>query len=589
MNEHHASHNSLPITVNLRAHALSRRRMMTAGAAALAGGAMLLNGRQGYAQQAPSPAAPAQPGGQGPQRGASTTRPDKGFDPLRGNDPRQQPGLPPGEPGKDYTPVVIPNGWSLPFRVVDGVKVYHLVAEEVYHEFAPGLRARCWGYNGSVHGPVIEAVEGDRVRIFVTNRLGAPTSVHWHGILLPNGMDGVGGLSQRAIRPGETFMYEFTLKQHGTYMYHAHHDEMTQMGMGMVGLFVIHARGVPPERRPNRDFALLLHEWAIEVGTERPDPNEMTDFNVLTMNARAFPGTHPLVAKLGDRVRIRIGNLSAMSHHPIHLHGYYFKITETDGGRIPDSGQWPETTVLVAVGTTRTVEFVADNPGDWAMHCHMTHHVMNQMGHEFPNMIGVNAEGLDPKINKLLPDYMTMGQDGMGDMAEHIEAGHMKVPPNSIPMIGGMGPHDYITMGGMFTILKVRESLPKGYDQDPGWYQDKPGELASLAPEDVLRRNGIAADGSSAPKPPPGVNQAPPQARPTQGHAPNPNKAGQGGHGAHSGHGGGAAAGPNGATGTRSSTGTPAATYTCPHHPEVVTTQPGQCPKCKMKLVAKQK
>ena len=555
---------------------LTRRRVIANGAAALAGGAALVHAANVAAQDTKPRERPR----------------DENFDfeddnALRGNDPRPQGQLPPGQPGKDYTPVVVPNGWILPFTVVDGVKVFHLVAEEVYHEFAPGLRAHCWGYNGSVHGPVIEAVEGDRVRIFVTNKLAAPTSVHWHGILLPSGMDGVGGLNQKAIRGGETFMYEFTLKQHGTYMYHAHHDEMTQMGMGMVGMIVIHPRNAPGPR-PDRDFVLMLHEWAIEVGTERPDPNEMTDFNVLTINARAFPGTHPLVAKLGDKVRIRIGNLSAMDHHPIHLHGYYFKVTETDGGRIPDAGQWPETTVLMPVGATRTVEFVADNPGDWAMHCHMTHHVMNQMGHEFPNMIGVKTAGLDEKIQPLLPAYMTMGQDGMGDMAEHIEAGHMKVPHNSIPMIGGMGPFDYITMGGMFTILKVREQLPKGYDQDPGWYDNPPGTLASLAPAEVLRRNGIAADGSSAPKPPPGVNAAPPAATPTRGHAPDDAKGGHEGHGArggHSGHGGGAS--PGQAAGAAAVAPTAAGQYTCPHHPEVLSDKPGNCPKCRMKLVVK--
>ena len=554
---------------------LTRRKIVASSAAALAGGAMLLNGRNALAQEA-APATPPK---------------DENFgfeddNPQRGNDPKPQTPLPPGEPGKDYTPVVVPNGWTLPYKVVDGVKVFHLVAEEVYHEFAPGLRAHCWGYNGSVHGPVIEAVEGDRVRIFVTNKLAAPTTVHWHGVLLPSGMDGVGGLSQRAIRTGETFMYEFTLKQHGTLMYHSHHDEMTQMGMGMTGMIVIHPRN-PKGPRPDRDFVLMLHEWAIEVGAERPDPNEMTDFNILTINGKAFPGTAPLIAKLNDKVRIRIGNLSAMDHHPIHLHGYYFKITETDGGQIPEAGQWPETTTLVAVGQTRTIEFIADNPGDWAMHCHMTHHVMNQMGHDLPNMIGVKAEGLDEKINRLLPEYMTMGQEGMGDMAEHIEAGHMKVPPNSIPMIGGAGPHDYITMGGMFTILKVRENLPKGYDQDPGWYQDKPGELASLAPAEVLRRNGIAADGSSAPQPPPGVNQAPPAAKPTRGHGPDGQQSHQQGHGGHGGHSnnGGTPKAPAGAGPATAA----AALYTCPHHPEVVSDQPGNCPKCKMKLVAKRK
>jgi hypothetical protein len=228
----------------------------------------------------------------------------------------------------------------------------------------------------------------------------------------------------------------------------------------------------------------------------------MTDFNVLTINARAFPGTAPLVAKLGDRVRIRIGNLSPMDHHPIHLHGYTFKVTETDGGPIPESAQWPETTVLVATGSTRTIEFVADNPGDWTMHCHMTHHMMNQMGHGIPNMVGVDARGLDEKIRPLLPAYMTMGQDGMGDMGSHVEMGHMKVPPNSVPMVGRMGPYDYITMGGMFTTLKVRERLPDGYDKDPGWYEPPAGTLASKAPADVLERHGVAADGSTAPRPP---------------------------------------------------------------------------------------
>ena len=346
---------------------LSRRRLITSGTAGLAGGAFLLN----------SPAtAPGSAAGNVGSGAAQDGRPR--VDPAP---------LPPGMPGKDYTPVSTPNGAALPWKIVDGVKVFHLVAEEVQHEFAPGLAATCWGYNGRVHGPTIEAVEGDRVRIYVTNRLLAPTSVHWHGLLLPNGMDGVAGLNQRAIQPGETFRYEFTLRQHGTHMYHSHHDEMTQMALGLLGLFVIHPR-TAPEPRIDRDFAIMLSEWKIVPGTSRPDPNEMTDFNVLTMNARAFPGTEALVVRRGERVRIRLGNLSAMDHHPIHLHGYQFRITETDGGQVPESAQQVEVTALVQVGSTKTIEFVADEPGDWALHCHMTHHVMNQMGHDAPNLIG---------------------------------------------------------------------------------------------------------------------------------------------------------------------------------------------------------
>jgi hypothetical protein len=184
-------------------------------------------------------------------------------------------------------------------------------------------------------------------------------------------------------------------------------------------------------------------------------------------------------------VRIRFGNLSAMDHHPIHLHGYSFRIVATDGGDLPESAQWPETTVLVPVGSTRTIEFVADAPGDWAMHCHMTHHVMNQMGHEIPNMVGIDPSGLDAKVRSLLPAYMTMGHDGMGEHGVHIEAGHHPVPRNSIPMVGGRGPFDYITMGGMFTILKVREGLTSY--ADPGWYQNPPGTVADLASPQELK------------------------------------------------------------------------------------------------------
>ena len=361
----------------------------------------------------------------------------------------------PGLPGRDYTPVITPNGWTLPFKIVDGVKVFHLVSEEVFdHEFSPGLKANCWGFNGSIHGPTIEAVEGDRIRIYVTNKLPEPTSIHWHGLLLPNGMDGVGGLNQKVIHPGETFLYEFTLRQHGTHMYHSHHDEMTQMALGMLGMFIIHPR-TPKEPRPDRDFAYMLSEWRIDPGTNRPNPIEMTDFNILTLNARVFPGTDALVAKQGDKVRIRIGNLSAMDHHPIHLHGYEFTITETDGGTIPESARWPEVTVLVPTGSTRTIEFIANELGDWAMHCHMTHHVMNQMGHGIPNPIGMKSKALNKSVQKVVPDYMTMGHKGMGDMGDM----GMAVPENSIPMVGGKGQFDYITMGGMFTILKVRNDL----------------------------------------------------------------------------------------------------------------------------------
>jgi FtsP/CotA-like multicopper oxidase with cupredoxin domain len=453
------------------------RRKFLGSAGAMAGGAALLS-KLNAADEGVRTREPAKPR-------ETTAAANRNKPLLERIDPK--PVDPPGQAGRDYTPVITPNNISLPWKIVDGVKVFHLIAEPVEHEFAPGLKAKCWGYNGHVHGPTIEAVEGDRVRIYVTNHLPAGTSVHWHGLLLPNGMDGVAGLNQKVIKPGETFRYEYTLRQHGTHMYHSHHDEMTQMALGTVGLFIIHPRN--PKVRPDRDFALLTHEWRIDVGTSRPNPNEMTDFNIFTFNAKMFPGTEPMVAKLGERVKIRIVNLGAMSHHPIHLHGYQFRITETDGGQIQESGQHVETTALTAVGQARAFEFIADEPGDWAMHCHMTHHVMTQMGDKFPNMIGVKPGELDKKMQKVLPGYMTMGTDGMGDMGQMNEMGMMPIPPNSMPMVGGQGPFDYITMGGLFTVLKVREGITSY--EDPGWYQNPPGTVASLAPPEQLRADGI--------------------------------------------------------------------------------------------------
>jgi FtsP/CotA-like multicopper oxidase with cupredoxin domain len=316
-------------------------------------------------------------------------------------------------------------------------------------------------------------VEGDRIRIFVTNKLPEHTSIHWHGIFLPNGMDGVGGLTQPHIKPGETYVYEFTLRQHGTVMYHPHADEMVQLAVGMMGFFIIHPKKAETPRI-DRDFAIMLHTWAIHPGTYRPDPAVMLDFNIFTFNSKVFPAVDHLVVKTGDRVRIRIANLS-MDEHPIHIHGHSYRITATDGGKIPKAGQWPETTVLVPVGSTRDVEFVADAPGDWAFHCHKSHHTMNPMGHDIPNTLGANQKGLEERIRKMIPGYMAMGETGMAEHADHVD--HMPGPQNTLPMMMGKGPFGNIEMGGMFTVVKVRDQL-QSYDSDPGWYKHPKGTVA---------------------------------------------------------------------------------------------------------------
>ena len=154
-------------------------------------------------------------------------------EPVIQNSPNTQKPLIPNS-GRDYNPVVTLNGWTLPWRMNNGVKEFHLVAEPVVREMAPGFKAHLWGYNGQSPGPTIEVVEGDKVRIFVTNKLPEHTSIHWHGQRLPNGMDGVAGLNQPAIPSGKTFVYEFTARRPGTFMYHPHADEMVQMAMVQV-------------------------------------------------------------------------------------------------------------------------------------------------------------------------------------------------------------------------------------------------------------------------------------------------------------------------------------------------------------------
>ena len=379
------------------------------------------------------------------------------------------------------TPITTLNGRSLPYTLRNGVKEFRLVAEPVKQEFAPGFVVNCWGYNGTAPGPTIEVVEGDRVRILVTNKLPEHTTVHWHGLLLPNGMDGVGGLTQPQIPSGKTCVYEFTVKKSGTFMYHPHADEMLQMAMGMMGLFIVHPKN-PSERHVDRDYAFLLASYKVDPGSLTPNPSEMLDFNVWSFNNRVFPAIAPLVAKTGERVRIRVGNLT-MTNHPIHLHGVTFKVTGTDGGWVPPSAQWPEVTTDVPVGGMRVIEFVADAPGDWALHCHKSHHTMGAMGHGTPNLLGVKQSGVDKKIQKLFPDkhYMSMGESGMAEMQDMAAMGKsMPLPDNTIPMMTGEGPFGALEMGGMFTVLKVRDGLKAGDYRDPGWYRHPKGTVAYL-------------------------------------------------------------------------------------------------------------
>jgi FtsP/CotA-like multicopper oxidase with cupredoxin domain len=277
-------------------------------------------------------------------------------------------------PAAPFAPVVTLDGVDLPFEMDGDVKVFHLIAEPVKQEIVPGKVVNLWGYNGRAPGPTIQAMQGDRVRLIVDNHLPEPTAVHWHGLEIPFDMDGSPGLSQDPIGPGGRAVYEFTLHQEGTYFYHPH-LAMQEM-MGMIGAFIIHP-SEPYDPPVDKDFLIALQEYA--VLPNNPTPNSMSmEYNWLTFNGKSGPATTPLIVRMGERVKIRLINIG-MDHHPIHLHGHQFVVTGTEGGRQPKSTWGPGNTVLVAVAQARDVEFVATYPGDWMLHCHLPHHMMNQM------------------------------------------------------------------------------------------------------------------------------------------------------------------------------------------------------------------
>ncbi len=292
--------------------------------------------------------------------------------------------------GDPPVPVVTPDlPERLAWTMVDGAMEFHLHCRHTRREFLPDISIDVWGFNGGMPGPTIEAVQGDRVRIVVHNELPESTGIHWHGLEVPVAMDGVPGLTQPPVPPGGVRAYEFTLHQSGTFFYHSH-DGM-QDGMGMVGLFLIHPK-VAHEPPVDRDFALIIQEWAILPASTVPNTMSM-EFNLFTLNGRAAPYITPLVVKLGERVRIRMVNFSGIDHHPMHLHGLTFWITGTEGGRIPETAWIPGNTVLVGVAQVREIEFVANNPGDWMLHCHMFHHVMNFMSSMVGPMGGHTTRG----------------------------------------------------------------------------------------------------------------------------------------------------------------------------------------------------
>jgi FtsP/CotA-like multicopper oxidase with cupredoxin domain len=278
--------------------------------------------------------------------------------------------------------IVAPDLPILPCRIDGGVKLFELRAEPVARELLPGIWMEGWGYNGSIPGPLIVVRTGDDVIVRVDNRLPVPTSVHWHGLDVPNTMDGVPELEPTPlIQPGQRYDYRFQITNRpGTHMYHSHVDVVRQIPMGLGGMIVIMD---PNEQGIAHDYVYMVQQFRLlglskgelAKGHYRIDPYS-DDFNFFTMNGRCFPYVRPMLAKRGDKVRIRIGNIG-MDAHPMHLHGHQFQLMAMDGNKLLAGSRPLMNTISVASGETRDIEFVADNPGRWPFHCHIPHHNAN--------------------------------------------------------------------------------------------------------------------------------------------------------------------------------------------------------------------
>ena len=286
-------------------------------------------------------------------------------------------------------PVITPDIGDMPFTMDGKVKVFHLIAQVISQQISPDKKIAVWGFNGSAPGPTIQVNEGDHVRVIFDNQLPEPTSIHWHGFEDQIQYDGQPGISQPTVKPGGRFIYEFDIHQNGTFFYHSH-MAMQEMA-GMLGAFIMHPKE-PYAPHCDKDFAINIQEYAVLPNNTVPNTMNM-EFNWLVLNGKAGPSNTPLIVRLGDRVRIRFVNLG-MDHHPMHLHGHTFHITGTEGGRIAETAWWPGNTVLVGVAQARNIEFVANNPGDWMLHCHLPHHMMNQMSSNVGQMTRLGQGGM---------------------------------------------------------------------------------------------------------------------------------------------------------------------------------------------------
>lgn len=264
-------------------------------------------------------------------------------------------------------------------RIEDGVKVYDLETSVIEWNILPDVQMMAYAFNGQVPGPRIRITEGDRVRFNITNHLPESTTVHWHGLILPNAMDGAAEITQEPIAPGATFTYEFVAEQRGTYFYHSHDHIDRQQALGLYGALIIDPHEPDGYHYDyDQELVIQLQELLQREGYSFPSmPMEGALPNYFTINGKAFPQTQTVRLRVGETLLVRFIGSSTGFIHPMHIHGGPFRIVETDGNPVEPPGQWVKDTVNVGPGERYDVLWEAREPGKWLLHCHISHHTTN--------------------------------------------------------------------------------------------------------------------------------------------------------------------------------------------------------------------
>ena len=265
-----------------------------------------------------------------------------------------------------------------PSRIEDGVKIYELTVSLIRWEILPGVAVDAYAYNGQVPGPRLNFTQGDRIRIDVTNKLGETTTVHWHGLDVPNEMDGPAGITQDPIEPGDTYSYEYTVKQWGTFFYHSHDHADRQQSLGLYGALIIDPADPSQQPPADHDYTIQLQEWLNREGLTYPAmPMEGGMPNYFTINGKAYPATETIDMKVGETLRVRFIGSNTVGIHPMHIHGGPFTVVARDGESLAEDQQFKADTINIGPGQRYDVIWEALEPGKWLIHCHINHHTTN--------------------------------------------------------------------------------------------------------------------------------------------------------------------------------------------------------------------